>query len=333
MDTLLALDFCGQRSIVGLYELNSKSQDPIWQSTYKSVALQDVDEIITHFLKEGGLQPDFACIAVAGVKADSITQLPGNSWKLTEDKLLEKFHFVDVKLIKDITALCSILPYLEDDECRVVQKGQLGDCGMSAVFVPGQGLGQGYLLENDDTFYPMGTEGGFCLFSPANQEQMELLSYLQKKKDAVNVNAVCCISVLTDIYSFLKGQGSSGFPEVEREVIRAEDAAQVILSHGASDASCPLCRDAILLYLSLLGTEASNLVMKLSAYAGLYLGGSVLSDLVEKITLAEFMDAFKGGEATQNMLESVPVKVIMKRDAVMAGILSYCRDRYLSPSS
>lgn len=325
MATLLALDLCGEKSTVGLFELNIKGQAPLWWKTYSPLMYPEADGFITNFLEEGGLQPDYACIAVPGIVANGSAAMPGESRELTETVLLQKFHFSDVKVISGMTALSSALPTLLPKDYTILQMGQpLGD--ITAVLAPGNGLGHGLLFGTDTSFYPQGTEGGYSIFSPVDKEQLELLRWLQPKYETVSSATICAVSIISELYEYLKAQGVQQSEEVAATLEQSEDNVGVILNNGLSDNPCPLCKKTVELYLSLLGTEAANLVLRLSARAGIYLGGSFLAKQAAQLPFAPFLEAFRRVGEMQALLEKVPVKVILQKGTILAGVLNYSRN-------
>ncbi len=330
MDLLLAIDLGGTKCAVGLYELQGDDFTPLSREVYPSGAYGNVDEIITLFLGKTDLQPEYACLGVAGVVGERNARMTNLSWTMDAVSLAEAFSLKGVKLINDLTALCAAVPKVDSEELFVLQEGVPEAKGAIAVLAPGTGLGEGYLLEDEALFFPQGSEGGHVNFSPVDDEQIALLQWLRKRHEVVSSEMVCSGPALSILYEFLKIRGVEEMESVKTELSQVADKTPVIVRSALSQSPCPLCVKTVELFLSLLGTEAGNLALKLYATKGLYLGGGILPRIVGKFPFTTFLDGFCRKGAMGKLVERIPVKVIMERDAVLHGAVRYGRKTFVN---
>jgi glucokinase len=85
------------------------------------------------------------------------------------------------------------------------------------------------------------------------------------------------------------------------------------------EGQCPLCEQALDLFVSIYAAEAGNLALKTMALGGIYLGGGIAPKMVAKLSGPLFMQSFVAKGRMQHLLESIPVKVIMNDNTALQG--------------
>jgi glucokinase len=70
---------------------------------------------------------------------------------------------------------------------------------------------------------------------------------------------------------------------------------------------------------SIYGAAAGNLALKLMAVAGVYLGGGIAPKILLRLTGGTFMEAFVDKGRFRELLEQVPVRVILNDRAALLG--------------
>ena len=69
--------------------------------------------------------------------------------------------------------------------------------------------------------------------------------------------------------------------------------------------------------------EAANLALKVLATGGVYLGGGIAPKIVEKLKDGSFMKAFIGQNRLKDLLQAMPVRVIMNDKTALIGAARY----------
>jgi len=100
--------------------------------------------------------------------------------------------------------------------------------------------------------------------------------------------------------------------------MRLNNPSAVITRAGLAG-ECELCVHALDWYVSLYGAEAGNLALKMMATGGVYIGGGIAPRIIEKLKKPVFLDAFLAKGRMRPLLESIPVRVIMKDTTALLG--------------
>jgi len=84
----------------------------------------------------------------------------------------------------------------------------------------------------------------------------------------------------------------------------------------------PLCGATIDTFVSILANEAANLALKVMATNGVYLAGGILLHLPRRYVAARFMESFKRKGRFTELMECIPVHLILNR-AALVGSAAY----------
>ena len=79
---------------------------------------------------------------------------------------------------------------------------------------------------------------------------------------------------------------------------------------------------ALELFVSILGTEASNLALKTLARGGVYLGGGIVPHIVPRLKDKRFSQSFIAKGRYKRLLSTFPVHVILNDQAGLLGAAS-----------
>ena len=323
MALLLTADIGGTKSDLAIVDLSQRPDaTPLRHKRYHNRDFQNFDEILTHFLTDSA-PPEYGCFGVAAVIRQGIAKLTNLDWVLSKKKLEDSFGFQSITLINDLTAVCSSLPLLRQNDLQTIQQGQAVEHGVRAVIAPGTGLGEGFLVEQKSCFYPQGSEGGHCDFAPLNQEQADLLAYLKKDSAAVSYELLCSGKGIPNIFDFFASTGLARNDTRFTQIAEAEDRTPEIVEGAFGEPLCPLCAKTMAVFLEILGSEAGNLVLKSYATGGLFIGGGILPRIADRISFAPFLETFRRKEKMAELMNSIPVYLILKRDAALLGTARY----------
>ncbi|MDP1717462.1 MAG: glucokinase, partial [Burkholderiales bacterium] len=106
-------------------------------------------------------------------------------------------------------------------------------------------------------------------------------------------------------------------PEVAA-AMRNQDPPAVI-SQAALEGRCELCLQALDLFLSLCGAEAGNLALKIMATGGIYISGGIAPRIIQRLKGPAFMAAFSDHGRMTELLQGIPVRVILNPDTPLMG--------------
>jgi glucokinase len=312
---ILAGDIGGTHTRLALFEtaggLKSKAE-----KIYLSRKYASLEEIAREFL--GSESVSRACFGIAGPIRNGRCQATNLPWVIDAATLSQHLKIPSVHLLNDLEANAYGLRALKPDELGVLHPGQPGQKGNAALIAAGTGLGEAGLYWDGKEHHPFACEGGHCDFAPRNREEFELFLYLQKKYSHVSYERVVSGPGIHEIYDFLIETGR----EKEALVIRAEmkegDPTAVISENGRLGQD-PACIRAIDWFISLYGAEAGNLALKILSIGGLYIGGGIAPHLLEKMKQGAFLSSFSDKGRFKNLLESIPIWVILNDKAALLG--------------
>jgi glucokinase len=100
--------------------------------------------------------------------------------------------------------------------------------------------------------------------------------------------------------------------------MRRGDPAAAI-TKAALAGECPLCGEALDLFVSLYGAEAGNVALRTLATGGIFLGGGIAPKIIERLKGPGFMLAFTAKGRLSPLLESIPVRVILNDRTALLG--------------
>ena len=325
MTHMLAADIGGTKSDLAIFDLSQTPDNPpLCRQRYSNNSYTDFDELLRAFFEKAEIQkPEYACLGVAAVVQCGTAKLTNRDWEINEQSLRETFGFREVTLINDLTAICSALPVLKENDLLQIQQGRVEDDGIQAVIAPGTGLGEGFLVNRNSSFSPQGSEGGHCDFAPLNQEQLKLLGYLQQKHTAVSYELLCSGIGIPNIFDFLASTDIKRDTEHFKRIAAATDKSPIISEGAFSDTPCPLCVKTFSLFLEILGAEAGNLALKTYSTGGLFIGGGILPRIAQHVSFDAFLKAFRQKEKMEALMERIPIHLILKNDTALIGTASY----------
>ena len=318
---LLVGDIGGTKTSLAVLEGVEETRNPFAQATYPSAHFSGLEAVVREFLSETGCLVDRACFGVAGpVVAGSatITNLP---WVLDESELERSLGIPAVRLLNDLTAIACAVPFLAAEELHTLNSGTPVHHGALAVIAPGTGLGEAFLTWDGTRYRPHSSEGGHASFAPVSMIQVDLLHYLFGRFTHVSSERVCSGSGIPNIYSYLRESSLATEPEwLAQEIAAASDPTPVIVN-AALDESRPseLCAATLETFVSILGGEAGNLALKVLATGGVYLGGGIPPRLLGPLEAPAFLESFRGKGRMADLLDRVPVHVILNPKAALLG--------------
>jgi glucokinase len=240
------------------------------------------------------------------------------SWTISENKIKKDFKWEHVRLINDLTATVQSIPLLTSLEAVSLGKGIAVKEGNIGLIAPGTGLGMALLIQKENGYVPVASEGGHTDFAPGNEMEVALWKYLNQRLGHVSLERVLSGGGLFNIYSWLKDSGRFQEPDWLAEKLREKDPARVI-SEAAMDQGNPLCTEALDLFVTIFGAAAGNLALMGSTIGGLYLGGGIPPKILPKLEEGMFLNAFSNKGRFKEFLEGIPVHVILNDKAALLG--------------
>jgi glucokinase len=329
MVMLLVGDVGGTKTDLAIYSTESSPKSPVARKRFHSADYVSLQAMVREFLSEMNMIVDEAAFGVAGPVIDkrvSTTNLP---WSMDESSLATDLNLKSVRLINDLEAVAHALPLLQESDVVTLNVGTPVPNAPVGVIAPGTGLGESFLVWDGSRYVAQSSEGGHTNFAPANEEQIRLLGYLQKRFGHVSVERVCSGVGIPNIYQYLRDVEQLGeASEVANQIASAKDRTKAIVDAAIDRPNdTPLCLATIDMFASILANEAGDLALRVLAMGGIYLAGGVALHTLTFLQKPAFFQAFTNKGRLSEDMKRIPVHVITT-DAALTGAAAYALEHF-----
>jgi glucokinase len=315
---VLAGDIGGTNTKLGLFLVSPRGAARVASDRYESRRYPGLADIVREFLSRRRETPSAACFGVAGPVRDGRCIATNMPWIVEARKLARVLTLPRVELMNDLEANAWGIPFLAPRDFYTVNRGTPDSRGNAAVIAAGTGLGEAGLFRDGRELRPFACEGGHADFSPADALQGELWRHLSSRFGHVSWERVLAGPGLVNIYRFLRESGRGREPRWLAAALKGPVPAAAI-SQAGLDGRSSLCSKALDLFVSLYGAEAGNLVLKLMATGGVYIGGGIAPKIASRFKGGLFMKAFADKGRMGPLLRAVPVRLILNDNAALLG--------------
>jgi glucokinase len=164
--------------------------------------------------------------------------------------------------------------------------------------------------------------GGQAALAPRNEHEIRLLRFFRRKYPYhVSIDRALSWRGLLRIYHYLL-EMKSGTPakEVRRAIEQDPDGAPALISRNGVYKTCPVCTEAVALYVGLFGAMAGNMALSVMATGGVYIAGRTASKILPRLTDGAFINAFGAKGSSAELLKSIPVHVIVDPEVALLGV-------------
>jgi glucokinase len=243
---------------------------------------------------------------------------------MSEESLASDLKLKTVHLMNDLEAVARAIPALRQTDVVTLNAGEPIPRTAIGVIAPGTGLGQSFLTWDGSRYVPQSSEGGHANFAATGRTEIGLLEYLLERFGHVSVERVCSGVGIPNIYAFLRDvEKMPETPEVAQRIANANDPSRIIIEAAVDPLmESALCRATVDVFVSILASEAGNLALKVLATGGIYLAGGLATHALNALQGAAFMRAFTNKGRFSELMQRIPVHVIMT-NAALAGAATY----------
>ena len=268
-----------------------------------------------------------ACFGVPGPVREGRLRLTNLPWTLDSRELARHLKIDYVFLINDLQANGYGIAELGADQIYTLSEGDARQMGNRALISAGTGLGEAFLIWDGRDYVPYPSEGGHSDFAPRNEDEIDLLRFLQQKYNGrISFERAVSGQGITNCYEFLREVRGVEEPAWLAERMAAEDPNAVI-TELALKAKSEICEKALDMFVSAYGAEAGNLALKVLSMGGLYVGGGIAPRILEKLKDGTFLKAFIDKGRLSQLLVNMPVRVILESRTALIGAAAYAEAR------
>jgi len=318
---LLAGDVGGTKTLLGLFRpAKGDRPDLVIVREYPTMDFDSLVDVVRTFSEDTSTTSiDAAAIGVAGPVKGTTARLTNVPWIADVTEISELFHGCPGVLLNDLEAMGYAVGVLEPDELATLQEGDPVATGNGALIAAGTGLGEALLHNLDGRFVPAASEGGHADFAARTPREIALVEELSRIHGRVSNERVISGHGLVNLFRFTHGS-----QDLERacRVVRGDaDPSDLPAQIGASalERRCEQCVEALDMLVEAYGAEAGNLALRTVALAGVYIGGGIAPKILPALERGAFMDAFRGKDPMVDLLQTLPVQVILNPQAALLG--------------
>jgi glucokinase len=322
---VLSGDIGGTKTRMAIFDVAGTKLRSVIERNYPSGDYASLNDIIEDFLNAGDTRPDAACFGIAGPVRDNTVDVTNLPWQISASEIATRFGLSRVALLNDLEANAWGLRALDNKDFRILNAGVDHPAGNAAIIAAGTGLGEAGLYRDGDRWRPFATEGGHTDFSPGSELEIELLRFLMTRYGHVSWERLVSGPGLVNIHDFLVHYRKQPVADWLRDDMHSNDPAAAISRAGQSGHDA-ICVEALELFVHLYGVEAGNLALKMMASGGVYLGGGIAPKILEQLENGAFMAAFRAKGRMQDLLEHMPVRVILNDRTALYGPAVFAGD-------
>lgn len=315
---VLAGDVGGTKTSLGLFFTGGKRPLLKAVETYPSRNFPDLESIVDQFLETHPVSVAGACFGIAGPVVDGECKTTNLHWNVSEAQIKKRFRWKHVRLINDLTAMATAIPLLKSDESFSLNRARARKEKNMGLIAPGTGLGEALLVFHKGQYIPVSSEGGHVDFAPNSITEARLWEYLHRRFGHVSIERLLSGPGLINIYSWLRDTGRYSEPAWLKRKIKETDMAKAI-AETAMNQNQALCVRSLDIFIGILGSVSGNLALTALTEGGLYLGGGIPPQILPILKKGTFMKAFVNKGRFKNLMENIPVRVILNTGAALSG--------------
>lgn len=323
-NVLLAGDIGGTKTHLALFREN-EPKSWVVDKKYKSSDYENLRDIAEEFLQENSkYQVNKACFGIAGPIQNRKCKATNLPWIIDAEQLEKETRVPKVFLINDLEANAFGIQCLDEDEFFSLNVGKQIK-GNQALISAGTGLGEAGIFWDGQKHRPFACEGGHCSFAPENEREFGLWKYLRSQYDHVSFERILSGPGLYQVYRYLVDAGLEKREEAVEKAEERGDGPKVVAEMGMKNSS-PACSNALDLFVSIYGSEAANLALKMLAVGGIYIGGGIAPKILNELAEGGFMKRFVQKGRFTSLLLNIPVRVVLNEHTALLGAAYYARE-------
>jgi glucokinase len=318
---ILAGDIGGTNARLALYEVKEGHYNLAKIAIFPSQHYSGLDDIVAEFVRTSGIQPAQACFGIAGPVTNGRVEASNLPWVVEAHQLALELHLDETILINDLEATGWGIGALLPSDLVPLNTGLVKEDvpGNQAVIAAGTGLGEGGLYWDGKRHHVFASEGGHSDFAPIDDIQIELFQHLRARYGGhVSNERVLSGPGLVNVFEFLRDTGRGKPPEwLAAEMVEMDAAAAI--SRAGLAGKCPVCEQALDIFVTVFGAEAGNLALKFKATGGVFLAGGIAPKILPKLRQPMFLEAFLAKGRLRHLMEIMPIQVITNDKLALLG--------------
>jgi glucokinase len=317
---ILAGDIGGTKTQLGLFDSVPARPRPVAVRTFGTLDFPDLPSMIARFIDGDDTRRasiSHACFGVAGPVIGDAAELTNVPWRVDARHVATAFGVPRVTLLNDLQAMAYSIPVLQPSELHTLQEGEALRGGNIALIAAGTGLGEALLHNIDGRFVPSPSEGGHADFCARTEREVALLRHLTSRYGRADVEHVISGRGLVNIHRAVHSTPCAVGVDLE------DPHAPAAISAAALEQRCAGCVETLDLFVDAYGAESGNHALRSVSTGGFFIGGGIAPKILPALDTGLFMRAFLAKPPLEEMLQRMPVHVILNAEAGLLGAAVY----------
>ncbi|HXX70764.1 MAG TPA: glucokinase [Candidatus Acidoferrum sp.] len=312
---ILAGDVGGTKTNLGLFDVQSGALVKLTDKRYSSQDHKGLEELVADFVGSTGAKVTAAGFGVAGAVIDYRAHTSNLPWNVDGATMARQLGLDHVRLLNDVEATAHGIGMLGPNGLETLHAG-VSAPGTRVVIAAGTGLGEAILFWNGVEHLPTATEGGHADFAPHTVRQAELWKFIKARSEFVSTELVLSGRGFRTVHEFL----SQAVRHPAFDDPRVDSAAEITRMALAKE--CPVCVDAVGLWVEIYGSEAGNLAVRSLARGGIYVAGGIATKILPFLKDGRFVSAAQHKEKMTASLIEIPIHVVLDEECPLKGAAS-----------
>jgi glucokinase len=245
--------------------------------------------------------PDRGAFAVASPIEGDRVEMTNSPWRFSIEATRAALGLEHLAVINDFSAAALSVPRLRPEDRMTIGGGAAVAGQPVGVLGPGTGLGVATLVPLGASWTTLAGEGGHVTMAAATEREARILDWLRERFDHVSAERLLSGQGLVNLYQALSA--ISG----HQAVFSTPD----VITRAGLDGTCPVSRETVETFFTMLGTVSGNLALTLGAKGGIYLAGGILPRMAEAFRLSGFRRRFEEHGRFQPYLAAIPTTLIL----------------------
>lgn len=261
---------------------------------------------------------DKCCLAIAGNIYQGKVELNNKSiWGKIREKIVAHIFNIPVEFINDFIGSSYGVLLLDLEKDVEFIQGSIESIKKNSpkcLIGAGTGLGQSYLTCNSNEYVAYPSEGGHSNFSPQNNKEYELQTWLIEKYskntkfNRISKERVISGKGIVDIFKFLNGNNYE-CEQIDSNTISKNSKIYFL---GKND----IFTETMKIFTNCYGNVTGNLALQFLPFGGLFIVGGIASKNIEWIKSPEFLNPLLNKGRLSNLIKNIPIILVNSVDAI-----------------
>jgi glucokinase len=281
---------------------------------YRNAGFADLYQVIERFLRDAQVAAgtiEHMVLALPGPVGEAPVHLTNLGWVVEHERLRACCPRAHIHLLNDFQGAAVGALHASEGRWLNPHAAAPAGRGLAVVTGPGTGLGLAWCADVAAAALPRASEGGHADFAPADAGQRALHARLARRHGHVSWERVLSGPGLSELHAFLAVTEAPLSPEQVRQHAESGDATS---------------REAIALFLRILGNWVGNLALLFRPAAGVWLCGGVAQHLARWFAGDAFLEGFLARGRMQAVARETPVRLVEQADVGLAGVIHLARE-------